>query len=184
MSWGAVTNIGTAADAAAATLIIPVLANQLSPAVVIVAVWDLGGTPAAGAVTDTRGNSYTRTITLGGLAVYVSNNSKGILNTNSITYTKVDGVSAAEVTACYSVNTSGFFLDTAVTATNTGTSSTPTVTSGVATMRGNLYFLAFAQAIVAGLLRRMPVMAGLRRRVIRVSTIQSILRVEVRQTRG
>jgi hypothetical protein len=49
-------------------------------------------------------------------------------------------VSAAEVTACYSVNTSGFFLDTAVTATNTGTNSTPTVTSGTASMRGNLYF--------------------------------------------
>jgi hypothetical protein len=105
-----------------------------------VAVWDLGGTPGAGAVTDTRGNSYTRTITLGGLAVYISNNSKGILNTNSITYNKVDGVSAAEATACYSVNASGFFLDSAVTATNTGNSSTPTVSSGAATMRGNLYF--------------------------------------------
>jgi hypothetical protein len=140
MSWGAVTNIGTGAAAAAATIIVPIVANQISPAVVVVAAWDLGGTPTAGAVTDTRGNTYTRFLTFGGLAVYVSNNSKGILNTNNITYTKVDGVSAAEVTACYSVNTSGFFLDTAVTATNTGINSTPTVTSGTASMRGNLYF--------------------------------------------
>jgi hypothetical protein len=140
MSWGAVTNIGTGAAAAAATITVSIVANQISPAVVVVATWDLGGTPTTGAVTDTRGNTYTRFLTLGGLAVYVSNNSKGILNTNGIAYTKVDGVSAAEVTACYSVNTSGFFLDTAVTATNTGTNSTPTVTSGTASMRGNLYF--------------------------------------------
>jgi hypothetical protein len=146
MSWGAVTNIGTGAAAAAATIIVPIVANQTSPSVVIVAAWDLGGTPTAGAVTDTRGNTYARFLTFGGLAVYVSNNSKGILNTNSITYTKVDGVSAAEVTACYSVNTSGFFLDTAVTATNTGTNSTPTVTSGIASMRGNLYFGVCANA--------------------------------------
>jgi hypothetical protein len=122
MTWGAVTNIGTGAAAATATIIVPIVANQTSLAVVVVTAWDLGGTPTAGAVTDTRGNTYTRFVTLGGLAVYVSNNSKGILNTNSITYTKVDGVSAAEVTACYSVNTSGFFLDAVVTATNTGTS--------------------------------------------------------------
>jgi hypothetical protein len=146
MSWGAVTNIGTGAAAAAATIIVPIVANQISPAVVVVAAWDLGGTPTTGAVTDTRGNTYTRFLTLGGLAVYVSNNSKGILNTNGIAYSKVDGVSAAEVTACYSVNTSGFFLDTAVTATNTGTNSTPTVTSGTASMRGNLYFGICANA--------------------------------------
>jgi hypothetical protein len=146
MSWGAVTNIGTGAAAAAATIIVPIFANQISPAVVVVAAWDLGGTPATGAVTDTRGNTYTRFLTLGGLAVYASNNSQGILNTNGITYTKVDGVSAAEVTACYSVNTSGFFLDTAVTATNTATSSTPTVTGGTASMRGNLYFGICANA--------------------------------------
>jgi hypothetical protein len=146
MSWGAVTNIGTGAGAASATIIVPIVANQISPAVVVVAAWDLGGTPTTGAVTDTRGNTYTRFLTLGGLAVYVSNNSKGILNTNNITYTKVDGVSAAELTACYSVNTSGFFLDTVVTATNTGASATPTVTSGTATMRGNLYFGICANA--------------------------------------
>jgi hypothetical protein len=78
MSWGAVN----AAAAAGATIIVPVVANQTSPAVVVVAAWDLGGTPTAGAVSDTRGNTYTRFVTLGGLAVYVSNNSKGILNTN------------------------------------------------------------------------------------------------------
>jgi hypothetical protein len=39
-----------------------------------------------------------------------------------------------------------FFLDTDVTATNTGTNSTPTVTTGTATMRGNLYFGICANA--------------------------------------
>jgi len=51
---------GPKRSAAAANIIVPIVANQISPAAVVVAVWDLGGTPAAGAVTDTRGNTYTR----------------------------------------------------------------------------------------------------------------------------
>ncbi len=146
----AVTTIGTAIDnvGSGATLAITVPGGGVpSGALIVVAAGEglLASYSTGGSMTDTAGNTYTQithtNIPVGDFAeVFYAKNVTALSSGNSITFTKQTSGDEAVLSAFYAtgIDTSGP-LDTAVTATATGTSSTPSVTSGTPAIAGELF---------------------------------------------
>jgi hypothetical protein len=145
----AVTNIGTNNNAAGATVAVTVGAGGVpSGCIIVVQVAESANSAPAGSVADSASNTYVAEVganhsgaTAQGFGrVFDVVGAAALVNTNTITYTKAVSGSAASISACYvtgAATTSP--LDTAVTASATGNSTTPSVTSGTPTIAGELF---------------------------------------------
>ena len=105
-----------------------------------------------GMVTDSAGNSYTAVnsgvlldniSTDGIVGLFYCPNCLALTSSNTITYTTHSGTSAIETSAAYATGVATTSpLDTAVTATNFGSSATASVTSGRPSVGGELLVAA------------------------------------------
>ena len=150
-----VTTIGQNTDSAGATVAITVgVGGVPSGALIFACNHEQTNTASDGSIADTGSNTYTKISRLNpnassnsgfGITWYVKN-CAALVNTNTITYTKQTSGNKTAFSAFYAtgIDTTAP-LDTAVTATATGSSATPTATSGTPGVSGEL----FAAAIVA-----------------------------------
>jgi hypothetical protein len=140
----AVNNIGTTSNTSGATLAISGVTAPVG-SVIVVGIFELTSTASPGTVSDGV-NTYVlaasgRTGGSGNIvSVYYAANAS--LSSGTITYTKHTSGSPAELTAVYVTGAQTSPLDAAVTATGTGSSSTPSLASGTPALAGEM-FLAF-----------------------------------------
>lgn len=154
----AITNIGIGSNLAGSTATRAIPAGGVpAGALLICCIADaspslLGG----GSISDTI-NTYTAvtavanngSILNGFGQLFYAENVTALTSANTITYTKAVTGNRATIDALYATGiVSSGSLDTAVTATTTGSSTTPSVTSGTPALAGEL-FLAFATVNVA-----------------------------------
>ncbi|HET8921344.1 MAG TPA: hypothetical protein VFN27_16915 [Xanthobacteraceae bacterium] len=137
--------IGNGNSGAGATATVTVgAAGVPAGSLILVAVDENNGGTIGGSVTDTAGNTYTRILgqassTFGFIALFYAWNAAALSNTNTITYTKQTSGDGAAMSAAYvtGIDTTSDPHDSAMDATATGTSSTPSVVSGTPTKTGN-----------------------------------------------
>ena len=139
-------NIGSKGNSTGATTAITGV-NVPAGSLIIVGVYEDNST-ANGSISDgVNSGSYTAVdagLNTGGgwSSVYYLQNSVA-LSAATITYTKNTSGNTAIINAFYATNiVSTSSLDTSVTASNSGTSTTPSVTSGTATVAGELFVAA------------------------------------------
>ena len=133
-----ITNIGTTGNLGTAHTVTVTSAITVGTDV-FVCIADAQNT--IGTMADSKGNSYSQltshAIPGGGSAVvFHSNLTTQLFNNDTITYTSTASVRSD--LSVFSV-TGGNGLDTAVTASASGSSSTPSVTSGIPTQSGELF---------------------------------------------
>lgn len=145
-----VTTIGTAIDAAGsgATLAVTVPGGGVPSGALIFVGCGEGNNAtysAGGSVADTSSNTYTEishsnTSTTDFGQTFYAKNATALSSGDSITFTKQTSGDRAAVSTFYAtgIDTSAP-LDTAVTATANGTSTTPSVTSGTPSVSGELF---------------------------------------------
>jgi len=142
-----VTNIGSNTGVAVNTVAVTVPAGGVPVgALIVVCVSDnsVSGTGGLNAVADTGGNVYTSAVQAnnnnaaanGCGIMYTANVTKALVNTNTITYTLGTATSSAAVAAFYIKG-----APTLIEAKNsaTGSSTTPSVTSGTPSVAGDLF---------------------------------------------
>src|SRR5258706_2245004 len=142
-----VTNIGSNTGVAVNTVAVTVPAGGVpAGALIVVCVSDnsVSGTGGLNAVADTGGNVYTSAVQAnnnnaaanGCGIMYTANVTKALVNTNTITYTLGTATSSAAVAAFYIKG-----APTLIEAKNsaTGSSTTPSVTSGTPSVAGDLF---------------------------------------------
>lgn len=149
----AVTNIGTATGSTATIAVTVPAGGVPSGSLIFVCAVDKASS-AGGSIADTAGNTYTliSSVSLNGsaangtLRTYYCKNCVGLSSGNSITLTKVDAIFSAAMSAMYATGIDITApLDTAVTASSTGNTSTPTVTSGTPSQSGELFIAVAGQ---------------------------------------
>lgn len=153
----AITTIGETNDLAASgsTTAISVPAGGVpAGAAIIMLVCDRSATAPGGSVADTAGNSYVskvganlNAVAANGFgAIFTTHDVAALVSGNSITYTKSVSGSSVNITASY---ITGAFagvdpVDSAVTASSSGNSMNPTVTSGVPGLQRDIFIGAIA----------------------------------------
>lgn len=147
-----VTNIGTAnsttAGGATATITVPGGGVPAGALIGLVATETASTTAAGGTVTDTGLNTYTAQtpISLNGVTTngfsqfFWVNNATTLISTNTIVYAKQTALGRATISAFYVTGlATSSVLDSAVTASATGTGTSPSVTSGTPSVAGDLF---------------------------------------------
>lgn len=138
-----VTNIGTNANTAGATLTLSAVTVPAASLIVVIVAEDDGGA-GGGSISDGV-NTYTSAslsgignVLVGTLHTFFAPNAS--LSGGTITYTKNTSGDATSITAIYASNILTVSpLDAAVKATATGNSAAPTVTSGTPAQSGELF---------------------------------------------
>lgn len=134
-----VTNIGTATGSSGGSLAVTVPAGGVPAGALIVVVVSEGASTVGGSVADTAGNTYTAVTGVFNNAasasgygrMYYALNATALAQNNTITFTRQTSGSNAAMSAMYATGIqTASALDTAVTNTATGSSTTPSVTSG------------------------------------------------------
>jgi hypothetical protein len=138
-----VTHIAAGQGSTVASYTMSVTATVPAGSLICVFIYDNGGMPNAGSVTDTAGNTYTRILPYLSTAMFYAWNCLQLVNGNKITYTKRDSSNGSVADSLYAtgVMKTADPHDAAVDATHTlatGT-TTPTVTSGVPSVAGELF---------------------------------------------
>lgn len=153
MGWGPVTNIGIATGSGATLTVTPSSAVPAGSLIIIGAQDNGGAAIGSSQIADSAGNSYTLILSTinspGAMAAWFSTNANGISTSQTITYTKINAINGGCLTTCYVSNAQGFKLDSGVTATAIGTSSTPSVTSNLPKDNGEIFFALASEDTVA-----------------------------------
>ena len=147
-----VTGIATATGVTVTSQAITVPAGGVPSGALIVVMMSSGATSGAPTCTDTAGNSYTlvnqtsrnNLASYGYGAMLYAKNAVALSSGNTITITQASGSIACEAVYATGVDTTAP-LDTSVTAAAFGNSTAQTVTSGAASVSGDL-FVAFTAA--------------------------------------
>ena len=146
-----VTSLGTATTTAGATTAITIGAGGVpAGALIVVEVGEATAFNPAGTLADTAGNVYFGQVTTsinpngntnnGVGVIFYAWNTAALVNTNTITYTKVVSAHAAVMSAFYATGIDlSIPIDVSVTASATGSSTTPSVTSGTPNDAGELF---------------------------------------------
>lgn len=144
-----VTNLGTVGNTTGATGVITLGTSVAAGSLIVVAATETAA--IIGTLADTATNTYvsatSTTYFAGGniVAIFYVKNCLALVSTNTITYTKHTSGKQIGVSACYVTGADTTApLDTAVSASATGTSTTPSVTGGTAGASGELNFGAVA----------------------------------------
>lgn len=155
----AVVDLGSNSNVAGATLALTGVAVPSGAAIVVFVSEGNNINYTGGTVADDAGNTYTLVSALknnaqasvGGGSLFYAKNASALTAGQNITYTK-QGANATIITALYATGIDPTApLDTSVTATATGSSSTPSVTSGTPGEAGELFVGALCwQDTVAG----------------------------------
>lgn len=154
-------NSGGTANSAGATLVhtIPVGGDVTAGATIIVWISDRGTSTPGGSITDSKSNSYTAisgsgfTGFTGYGRMWKAENVTALTNAggDTITFTKPVSGSACAIAVGFATGVAVSPLDTAVTATSTGNSATPSVTAaGAASGTGELFIGGLATRGSAG----------------------------------
>src|SRR6266702_348024 len=142
-------SLGTNSNTTGATLAITIgAAGVPAGSLIIVCVADASISVPAGSMTDSVPNTYTSAVsadnnnvtTNGAGEIWYAFNISALVNTNTITYTKAVTGSGCAMAAFYAngMQISADPHDTAVKASATGSSTTPSVTSGTPAISGEL----------------------------------------------
>lgn len=144
-----VTSIGTVNSTSGATAVVTVGAGGVpAGCIVVVAVTDNSNAAPGGSMADTGGNSYSAIHGASQNATQANGFGRlwhslalvtALVNTNTITYTKAISGSNATLSAAYITGANPIGVDAAVSATATGSSTTPSVTSGTPIRAGELF---------------------------------------------
>lgn len=148
MAWGTPTAIATAENSAGATLAVTVPVGGVPTGALIVVLVGEKSNTIGGSVADTAGNTYTA---VGGILegfsgcfgrFFYAYNATALVSTNIITYTKQTSGTRTAMSACYVTGelTSSDPYNSAAAATNSGISTSPTVTSGTPSVAGEMLF--------------------------------------------
>ncbi len=143
---GTVTNIGTNANLSGTTVAIS-NANAKAGSLIVVACAETNTTGVIGTLADSAGHTYTAVSTIhpngsnanGSVSIFYCPNCLA-LSGGTITYTRNTSGDKASISAFYWTGAATVSpLDTAVTASASGTSATPSVTSGTPTQTNELF---------------------------------------------
>lgn len=138
------TNIGTNAGTGATVAVTVGVGGVPTGALIVVLAYDTASGTPGGSVADSAGNTYAALVTLGASAtshsMFYAFNATALVNTNTITYTKQNAINGGTVSAMYATNVKTTDpKDTAVNVTASGSSTTPTATSGTPVTAGELF---------------------------------------------
>lgn len=141
------TNIGTNLGSGASLSITVPGGGVPSGSLIVLVSEDTGSTTPGGSVADTAGNSYSVAASIGSvgavgsLRIWFAYNSLALSSGNTIVYTKISaGGSGATISAMYATNILAISNpnDSGSTATNSGSGTSPTVTSNNLSQNGEL----------------------------------------------
>lgn len=139
-----VTSLGSNTSTSGATVALSALSVPAN-VLIVVGTAELSTASSGGSCTDSNSDSYTSIVSAAnnnvttngfGQVFYFSNNSATL---SSITYTKQTSGSVAGLSALYATGVAVSPLDSVVTAHATGSSATPSVTSGTPSVGGELF---------------------------------------------
>lgn len=139
-----VTNIGTIQQAAGASAAVTVPASGVPAGALVIVIAGEDSLTPGGSVADTAGNTYSVGASKANVSgfgrIFYAWNVAALVSGNSITYTKQTSGDKVAVSACYAtgIQTTSDPIDGAFTATASGSSTSPSVTSGTAAVSGEL----------------------------------------------
>src|SRR5258707_7411911 len=147
MAW-TVTDQGSNSNTTGATLARAVTATIVVGSLIVVGVTERSNASSGGSMTDDAGNTYTavaatamNNVSTNGFAQFFYSITTVQLNAAAnVTYTKQTSGGRCCLAVGSATNTGTLSLDTSVTATAFGNSSTPSVTSGTPSVSGELFW--------------------------------------------
>lgn len=147
----AITNIGVSGNTSGAALTLSSVTVPANSIIIVLIMEFVAAQP--GSMSDSAGNTYSliSNLSINGTGIFYSITGKA-LSGGTITYTKHTSGTAVSLAASYLTGAALATPDSAVTASVTGTSKTPSLTSGVPSVRNEMLIGLMAYDTVAGII--------------------------------